>query len=278
MTELNGTTVLVTGATSGIGKAMATELARRGANIAVYGRNRDRLDAVTTEIRQTSGVKAIGVVCDVADRARVYQAITEVEQQLGPVEVLINNAGVVSGKTLAELTDDEIETVIATNVLSLYWVTRSVLPQMIARGSGHIVTIASVAGLLGVNKQTDYAASKHAAHGFAESLRMELAAAGHTGIKTTLINPYYVATGMFKGAKTPFPRLLPILKPDDVAHKAIAAIRRDTKELTMPPVVRLLPALRVLPTAVFDAIVERFGVNSSMEQFVGHQPTGGDSG
>ena len=186
------------------------------------------------------------------------------------MDILVNNAGVVFGKRLMELADEEIEATVSANVLGLYWVTRSLLPQMVSRG-GHVATIASVAGMVGVSRQTDYSASKHAARGFAESLRMELARDGNNEIKTTLVNPYFVGAGMFAGVKTPFPRLLPILKPEEVANRAVDAIARDKKELTMPPLARLLPALRILPTPVFDTIVERFGVNSSMEEFAGRK-------
>lgn len=269
MSEISGRNALITGGTSGIGRLMALKMASLGANVAVYGRSGERLEAITDEIRRDTGGVARGFVCDVSDRERVYEAAGEVDAALGPVDILVNNAGVVFGKRLLELADEEIEATMAANVLGLYWVTRSILPQMIS--GGHIATIASVAGMVGVSKQTDYSASKHAARGFAESLRMELARDGRHEIKTTLVNPYFVDTGMFEGVKTPFPRLLPILKPEDVANRAVEAIARDKTELTMPPLARLLPALRILPTPLFDRVVERFGVNSSMEDFAGRK-------
>ena len=100
--------------------------------------------------------------------------------------------------------------------------------------------------MVGVSQQTYYSASKHTARGFAESLRMELARHGRREIKTTLVNLYFVDTGMFAGVKTPFPRLLPILKPEDVADRAVEAIARDKTELTMPPLARFPSALRIL--------------------------------
>ena len=98
---------------------------------------------------------------------------------------------------------------------------------MVARGSGHIVTVASAAGLIGSPRETDYAASKFAAVGFNEALRMELKRSA-PGVKTTVVRPFYVDTGMFAGVKTRFPLLLPILKEDDVTERILRAVQHDT--------------------------------------------------
>ncbi len=269
MTEIAGKTVLVTGGASGMGRLMALKMAHLGGRLIIYDVNPDALAATVEEIRKRTGRWAYGYVCDVSDREAVYGTAEEAKRTAGPVDILVNNAGLVSGKRLLEIPDEKIEAVIAVNVLALFWVTKSVLPEMIERGSGHVVTMASAAGLLGVSRQTDYSASKHAAIGFTESLRAELKKDGHTGIRTTLVAPFYVNTGMFGGTKTRFPRILPILEQERVAERIVRAIRKDQQELQMPFVVKLVPVLRVLPTNVFDRLLSFFGVNSSMDEFVG---------
>ena len=117
-------------------------------------------------------------------------------------------------------------------------VTKAFLPAMVRHNRGHIVTLASAAGLVGVARQTDYSASKHAAVGFDESLRAELREIS-PGVMTTLVCPYYVDTGMFEGVRTRIPFLLPILRQRDVVHKIANAIERDRRLLVLPPAVHL---------------------------------------
>jgi all-trans-retinol dehydrogenase (NAD+) len=173
---------------------------------------------------------------------------------------------VVSGKHLLELGDDEIERTFRVNTLALFWVTRAFLPGMVAGGSGHVVNVASAAGLIGTPRQTDYSASKHAAVGFTEALRMELRGVA-PGVKTTVVCPYYTDTGMFAGVKTRFAPLLPILKTDDVVTAIVDAVQRNK-----PPMVRTLPAMRLLPVWAFDLTAELFGLTKSMEHFTGRGP------
>jgi all-trans-retinol dehydrogenase (NAD+) len=189
----------------------------------------------------------------------------------GPVDVLVNNAGVVSGRPLLELSDEKIEATFAVNVLGLFWTTRAFLPAMIERGRGHLVTVASASSLVGVARLSDYAASKWAAMGFDESLRAELRKVAPP-LRTTVVCPYYVDTGLFRGVRSRFPRLLPILREDDVAARIVRAVRRDERQVFLPPLVGLLPLLRVLPVAAFDRVVGLLGVNTSMDGFEGRGP------
>ena len=168
-----------------------------------------------------------------SDREQVYARADEVRAAAGDVDVLVNNAGIVSGRPLLELSDERIERTFAVNTLALFWTTKAFLPAMKARGSGHIVTVASAAGLIGTARETDYAASKFAAVGFNEALRQELRRSG-SGVRTTVVCPYYIDTGMFKGVKTRFPLLLPVLKEQDVADRVLKAIQRDQPQVQMP--------------------------------------------
>ena len=184
------------------------------------------------------------------------------------MDVLILNAGVINGKVLEELTEQEIRKTFDVNVLGLYWATKAFLPTMKQRRSGHIVTIASAAGLLGVVRQVDYCATKHAAVGFAESLRVELHRYA-PDLRTTLVCPYYINTGMFDGVKSKVGWLLPILEEQDVADKVISAVERDKPELFMPWSVATLPFLRGLPSKLFDRAMDFLGVHASMDEFHG---------
>jgi all-trans-retinol dehydrogenase (NAD+) len=188
----------------------------------------------------------------------------------GPVDILVNNAGVVSGRPLLELTDEHIERTFRVNTLALFWTTRAFLPAMVARGSGHLVTVASAAGLIGSPRETDYAASKFAAVGFTEALRMELRRSA-PGVKTTVVRPFYIDTGMFAGVKTRFPLLLPILKEGAVTERILRAVQHDVAQLDMPWMVRTLPLMRMLPVWAFDGLADFFGITMAMDEFMGRQ-------
>jgi all-trans-retinol dehydrogenase (NAD+) len=273
MSEIAGKNVIITGGARGMGRLMAMKMALLGGRVVVYDVAAEALEAVVDEIR-TAGGEAYGYVCDVSDRREVYRVAGEVKAEVGPVHIVVNNAGIVSGRRLLDIPDERIEAVFGVNVLALYWLAKAFLPEMIERNSGHIVTMASAAGLLGVDRQTDYSASKHAAIGFTESLRVELKRAGHTGIKTTIVEPFYVDTGMMEGVKARFPRLLPILKQEQVADKVVWAVLQDEQEIRIPFMLKLVPVFRVLPVALFDRIAEFFGVHESMEGFVGRSGDG----
>lgn len=265
--RLDGSTVVVTGGGNGIGRLMALGAARRGAKVVIWDLSSVRAEAVRDEIRSAGG-KAEAFTVDVSDSDAVKTVGQQTLAAVQNVDVLINNAGVVSGKNLVDASDDGIRRTFGVNVLALFWVTRAFLPQMVQRGHGTVVTIASAAGLVGVAKQTDYSASKHAAVGFDESLRAELRTSG-TGVNTMVVCPYYIDTGMFEGVRTRFPFLLPILKEREVAEKVLDGIEAGRKQLVLPPTVRLLPIMRALPLGLFDKACDMLGVNQTMAHFTG---------
>ena len=271
-TTIDGARVLITGAGSGIGRLMALDAATRGAaEILIWDLSADSGDAVRDEITAVGG-QARSFEVNVADSAQVET----VAERTGPVDILINCAGIVTGKKLLDADADAIRRVYDVNTLALYWTTKAFLPGMLERDRGAVVTIASAAGLTGVARQTDYSASKWAAVGFTESLRSELRAEG-SRVGTLVVCPFYINTGMFDGVRTKFPRLLPILEETDVSTRVLDAIESGREQLVMPPLVRLVPGVRLLPTRAFDTVMDFLGVNQTMDHFTGRtrQPSGG---
>ncbi len=268
--SLKDKVVLITGAASGIGRLTALEMARQGAKLVIWDINESALDAVCNELDHAGTHKSHGYVCDISNREAVYSVAEEVLKEVGAVDVLINNAGIVSGKSILEIPDEKIELTFGVNTMALFWTTKAFLPEMLRRDSGHIVTIASSAGLVGAAKLTDYCASKWAAVGFDESLRMELRERS-PGVKTTVVCPFFIDTGMFKGATTRFPLILPILKEKNVATKIVNAVQTEKKQLIMPGFVGVVPLMRATPVWFFDAVADILGINKSMEDFIGRK-------
>lgn len=269
MTTFEGKNVLITGSASGIGRLMAQKIATRGGNVILWDLNLAGLESLSDQLHRWGYKASAYHQCDLSDRDEIRDTARLVLDEHGAVDILINNAGIVSGKPLLELSDDAIERTFSVNTLSLFRTTRAFLPGMIAQNSGHIVTIASAGGLIGVPRMTDYSASKFAAIGFDDSLRVELKRLGHSGIKTTVVCPYYISTGMFKGVKTRFPWLLPIMEPEEAANKIINAIEKDKQRLIMPPFALVTYPGRLLPLNLFDRIADFVGINNSMDDFQG---------
>jgi all-trans-retinol dehydrogenase (NAD+) len=262
--------ILITGGSSGLGLHIAELLAAEGASLILWGRDGVELEAIGKQMNER-GQRCATYRCDVSSRGEVGAVARRVLREHGPVDILINNAGVVSGRPLLELSDAEIEQTFDTNALAPIWTTRAFLPAMLERRSGHIVTIASAAGLIGAPKLTDYAASKHAAVGFDDALRVELRHLGHREIRTTVVCPYFIATGMFAGARASTP-LFPVLAPDSTARAIVRAIRRGKQRVLLPRAVGVVFFARALPVPVFDWLARALGIARSLDDFEGRGP------
>jgi len=267
MSQIRNQQILITGAARGIGRLVAKGLAAQGGKIIAWDIDRERLNALVDELRD-SGATATGYTVDLSQKDEIERLAQQTSAEQGGVNIIINNAGIVSGKRFLELSDDDIERTIKINTLAPIWVTRAFLPQMLERDQGHIVTIASSAGMVGISKLVDYCTSKWGALGFAESLRAELSDLA-PALETTVVCPYFIDTGMFDGAKTRFPRLLPILKEQVVADNVIQAIARNRARVHLPALVNFIPAARILPTIALDGMMSFLGVNVSMDHFHG---------
>jgi len=266
--DVNGKLILITGGASGIGRLMALTLARKGGRLVVWDLNGHAIKALAAEAA-AEGISVTGMVCDISDRAAVYRRAKALIKKYGPVDILINNAGVVTGKPLLQLPDEKIEKTMQVNVLPLFWLAKAFLPAMIERNSGHIVTISSAGGLIGVRGLADYCTGKFGAVGFDESLRMELRHI-KSSVKTTIVCPFFINTGMFEGVKTRIPLLLPILKSDYAVKKIVSAILKNKKRLIIPPFAGSVLFFRMFPVAVMDTLSDFFGLSNAMDNFSGN--------
>ncbi|NWV48172.1 RDHE2 dehydrogenase, partial [Daphoenositta chrysoptera] len=193
-----------------------------------------------------------------------------VKKEVGDVSILINNAGIVIGKRFLDSPDSLVEKTMEVNTVAHFWTYKAFLPAMIAANHGHLVSIASSAGLCGVNRLSDYCASKFAAVGFAESIDMELRTLRKTGVKTTIVCPYIISTGMFDGAKTKWPHVLPLLDPEYVAERIVTAVRQNQEILMIPRIIYLLSFFKAfLPVKASTLLLEYFGCFEIMDTFKG---------
>ncbi|MEA5444323.1 SDR family oxidoreductase [Gammaproteobacteria bacterium AB-CW1] len=264
MTQIRGSLALVTGAASGIGRGLCLALADQGAQIIGVDRDQAGLDELGKEL----GEGFHGRVCDLSDVSAIEQLAAEVLETIGPVDILINNAGIVGGQHLEQSDPASIERTFRVNALAPIHLSRVFLPAMLERDHGHVVTIASAAGIVGTARLVDYSASKWAAMGFDDALRLELKHRG-SRVRTTVVCPFYVDTGMFAGVKTRWRWLLPILKPEQVVRRTLKAIQRNRSRLIMPWLVYTAWPARLLPVPVFDALMRLLGITRSMDEFRG---------
>jgi 3-oxoacyl-[acyl-carrier protein] reductase len=215
---------LVTGATAGIGRATAFALGRAGYRVGVCARTAGQVDALVAELR-AEGIVAAGRAADVGRAEPVEALVQAVTAELGPVDTLINNAGIAIIRPLTELTVEEWDATMATNLRSLFLVTRAVLPGMLERRSGIIVNVASLAGRNPLVGGTAYAASKHAVLGFSKSLMLEVR---KDGVRVLAICPGSVNTAMIRRIRTPS-REGEMLEPEDVAQAILDAVRMPAR-------------------------------------------------
>lgn len=273
MSKIKGKRVLITGGASGIGRLMGeTALEKGAAALVIWDINQKNIDATVRELGRKGTVHGYRV--DVSRHEAVAECYAKVKKEVGDVDILINCAGIItSNKTFDQCTEEEIDRTMAVNAIAPMYVARQMLPDMIRRNEGHICTIASAGGMLSNPKMSVYAASKWAAVGWSDSVRIELQEMG-SRVRMTTIAPYYITTGMFDGVES---RVFPLLKPEKVSRQIIKAIEGDRKFLMLMPwipmayhVMRLLQG--ILPMRVFDWLVgETLGIYHTMDNFTGRR-------
>ncbi|XP_075600183.1 epidermal retinol dehydrogenase 2 [Balearica regulorum gibbericeps] len=268
--NVSGEIVLITGAGSGIGRILSLKFASLGATVVLWDINQEGLKETSRLARENGAVRVHCYVCDCSKRQDIYRVADQVKKEVGDVSILVNNAAVVTGKRFLDCPDSLVEKTMEVNTMAHFWTYKAFLPAMMASNHGHLVSIASSAGLAGVNRLSDYCSSKFAAVGFAESVDSEMRNLGKTGVKTTIVCPYIINTGMFDGCRTKWPRLLPTLDPEYVAEKIVTAVRQDQEILLLPRSLYFLFALKnILPVKTSVLIADYLGNPNIMDNFKG---------
>lgn len=270
--SVKGDTVVITGGASGLGRLTALRLAKLGAKVILWDVQEDGLKRVAEEIKAAGGAVYTYPV-DLRSRDDIYKTAEKTKADVGKVDILINNAGIVSGKCILDpnFDDEAAARVLKINTEAHFWTTRAFVPEMVSSNKGHVVTIASAAGISGVAGLSDYCASKFGAFGFDESLRLEFKKKKLSGCHTTCVCPFYIDTGMFDGAKSKW-FFLPILKQDYVADEIVRGILERRNYVILPKLVYLTFIARILfPTWFTDKLGEFLGLSNSMDDFVGRK-------
>jgi len=248
---LQGKNILVTGASSGLGRALVKEGARRGNQVFAAARSMDKLRNLAHEVGESGGQgRLTPIEADVRDPASIQNLFALIDQMVLKVDVVINNAAVGHNSSIGEITDEEATQIVSTNLLGTIMITREAIKRMIPHGSGQIAFISSLAGKLAFPNLAVYSATKFGVEGFAEAAREEL---GATGIGVTLIRPGIMDTNFFKTAGMgDFARNMKnkMQTPEDVARQALEAIERNKSEITIGSDKRFLPFLKHFPRSI----------------------------
>jgi all-trans-retinol dehydrogenase (NAD+) len=270
MKDLNGKVVLVTGAARGMGKLHAANFLNEGSTVVITDVDEEELSRVAEELGgENRGVHAYGL--DVSDRDACFELADKVRSEVGPIDVLVNNAGITECYAVLDLSEKAVRRMMEVNYLGYVWMMQAVVPDMEKRGSGHVVNICSVAGKTGTAKMGGYCATKFADIGITDSIRMELRG---SGVDFTIVNPGYVSTGMFEGGKVPF--ITRWQDPQKVSLAMVEAVKRNKAEICVPRAnVRLVAFLRGLcMPKMLDITFHLSGVDKSMDNWhkVGQRP------
>jgi len=259
--SLKNRVVLVTGGVSGIGRLVALLCKLKGSIVIVW-------DINDSGIREMEELVDLSMKVDITSAIQVESSAKHVFERFGHVDILINNAGIVSGKPFLQLNKRQITKCFEVNVISHFWTVQAFLPKMIERKSGHIVTISSCAAIQGVPKLVDYGASKAACRSFHDTLNLELHQQGiKDGISMSCINPYFINTGMFNGTVTTKWWILrkfcgfDFLQPEYVANQIIDAIEYEKEEVFLPDIMRVGWLLRysMMPEWLATSLVTTSG-------------------
>lgn len=225
MQSLQNKTALITGAGKGIGRAVALALANEGVHIGLVARTEKDLQAVAAEVTAL-GVKAAVAVADVSDINSVNAAVAKIRQELGAIDILINNAGTAAFGKFLELTPEQWENQVKVNLFGVYYVTRAVLPEMIERQTGDIVNVSSTAGLKGAPVTSAYSASKFGLMGLTDSLMQEVR---KHNIRVTALTPSTVVTDLAKNANLLNNNEDRVMHPEDFAELIVAHLKLNRR-------------------------------------------------
>ena len=241
-------------------------LERGVSELIIWDINEDALVKTKSEF-STIGGKVSTFVVNVLDLEQIINTAAKTKSEIGSLDIIINNAGIVVGKMFHEHTHEQITKSMLINSNALMHIALEFLPEMMMKNSGAICNIASSAGLISNPKMSVYAASKWAVIGWSDSLRLEMEKLGKN-ISVTTIMPFYINTGMFDGVKS---KILPILEPEKTSERILLAIEKQTKMLAMPlPYWFIRLSQGIFPLKIYDWLMENFfGIYDTMKEFKG---------
>lgn len=264
--ELRGTVGIVTGASRGIGVYLAQRLAGEGVNLALAARNEDAL-AGTADLVREQGVRAIAVSTDVTKRSELQRLVKRTTEELGPIDLVVNDAGIETHCHYEMAEPNDIEAILHTNVLGPMLLTRYVLPGMIERGRGHIVNISSLAGKTAVPYNTAYSSTKHALVGFSWSLREELRP---YGIGVSVVCPGFVTDASLVAnwsEDSRPPRGAGTVSPERVAEGTVRAIVKNRAEVIVSGGLgKVVDVFHALSPEITTGVARRSGLYGFLEK------------
>lgn len=266
MSKLKNKTVLITGGGSGIGKIMSRLMLERKAKVIIWDINQTNIDKTLSEL---SSDDIYGYQVDVSNIDQIKDTALKVKQDIGVVDVLINNAGIIVGKYFHDHSVGEIRQTMEINSIAPMILTKVFLQDMLDQDTGHICNIASSGGLVSNPKMSVYAASKWSLIGWSDSLRLEMRQL-KKNIQVTTIMPYYINTGMFDGVQSK----IPILDPEAASLSIVKAIETNRKMITLPGYIYRLTRLGqgFMPLNLFDWFTgDLLGIYKTMENFTGRK-------
>jgi short-subunit dehydrogenase len=266
-----GSRVFVTGAGHGLGLALAEAFARAGASVIVTDVDAGRVKEAAAKLPG-----AAGYVLDVTSAEQIAEVRSRVNAEHGPIDVLVNNAGVVFGGSFLDVPLAKHLATVSVNLSGLVAVTHAFLPDLLARPAAHVVNVASASAVVALPMATTYAATKWAVLGFTESLREELRLLDRRHVGVTAVCPSYISTGLFDGAKPV--GLTRWLTPEEVAEATVRAVERDREFVMLPRSLRVLYGLSAgWPRGLYRWVYRRLGVAQSMTAWAGHREERADS-
>jgi short-subunit dehydrogenase len=265
--NINGRLALITGASSGVGAAAAKAIARRGGRVLLVARTTSALEQVAAEIRAAHGEARV-YPADVSDRLDVDRLARTIKDQVGTPDILINNAGAGRWLSVDETDPAEVAPMMAVPYFAAFYITRAFLPEMLRRGSGHVVNMTSPAAYMPWPGASAYTAARWTMRGFNAALRADL---NGTGIGVTLVSPGRVSSAYFAnnpGSEERIPsiaRLYGTLTPEQVGAAIVRAVEREQREVIMPLALQLTVMLHNVLPGPIDWMLAKTGWNRSQQ-------------
>jgi len=267
--EIKDKVVLITGGASGIGRIMVRLMLERKAKVIIWDINTESINQTIAEFSDKGEI--VGYKVDVSNLEQIQYTAKKVKSEIGIVEILINNAGIIVGKYFNEHTPSDISKTMEINASAPMFITREFLNDMLHQNSGHICNIASSGGLISNPKMSVYAASKWSLIGWSDTLRLEMKQMGKK-VNVTTIMPYYINTGMFDGVKSK----IPILEPEATALTIVKAIEKNKKLVSIPGYIYRFTRFgqAIMSIKIFDWFTGNIlGIHKTMEHFTGRKST-----